>query len=338
MWDAIAGHENSKAFLAELFQEKRPRTSLLLLGPEGCGKKMLALAFARDFLCLQERRADCRCVSCGAFAVGSHPDFLLVAPSAPGKEILLEQIKTMAAQAAFAPTLSTYKVCVIDGADYLNAAAANSLLKLLEEPPAYWLFILLAAEESRILLTIRSRVVQLKSEGLPPELIEKILRERGFADEAPVLARLAEGSAGHALKMADENVLAMRNIVQSIFLALPEKEASLLPQRFPWPDKASGQDGRELLKIMLFILRDAVFVKVGLDKYVYNIDMSSWLKNNLAGWQLSTIRNIIKKTEESYRAVATNVSGKIVWEALLLSVNRILKEEKIYADSCRNQV
>lgn len=138
MWDDILGHEQNKEFLARLLQPGNRPHALLFYGPEGIGKKQLALRFAKTFLCQKPDEHPCgRCESCRLINLAehsfAHPDFILVEQEAPGKDLKIEQIKEMSRQAAFAPALSSHKVCVIDAADRMTVEAANSLLKLLEE-------------------------------------------------------------------------------------------------------------------------------------------------------------------------------------------------------------
>ena len=134
MWDDILGHEQNKEFLARLLQPGNRPHALLFYGPEGIGKKQLALRFAKTFLCQKPDEHPCgRCESCRLINLAehsfAHPDFILVEQEAPGKDLKIEQIKEMSRQAAFAPALSSHKVCVIDAADRMTVEAANSLFK-----------------------------------------------------------------------------------------------------------------------------------------------------------------------------------------------------------------
>ena len=146
MWDDILGHEQNKEFLARLLQPGNRPHALLFYGPEGIGKKQLALRFAKTFLCQKPDEHPCgRCESCRLINLAehsfAHPDFILVEQEAPGKDLKIEQIKEMSRQAAFAPALSSHKVCVIDAADRMTVEAANSLLKLLRRQTGclFWL-------------------------------------------------------------------------------------------------------------------------------------------------------------------------------------------------------
>lgn len=185
MWDDILGHEQNKEFLARLLQPGNRPHALLFYGPEGIGKKQLALRFAKTFLCQKPDEHPCgRCESCRLINLAehsfAHPDFILVEQEAPGKDLKIEQIKEMSRQAAFAPALSSHKVCVIDAADRMTVEAANSLLKLLEEPPPNWMFILVASRLERLLPTILSRVIQLRFDQIPLALTQEALNRLGL--------------------------------------------------------------------------------------------------------------------------------------------------------------
>lgn len=328
MWESVYGHEKNKQFLLKLLNEGKRTPSLLFFGLPGVGKKTLAHEFAKAFLCQEGPVACGHCPSCRGFSAEAHPDFLVVSPKAAGKQILIEQIKEISLQASLAPRLSSHKICLIDGADYMNTTAANSLLKLLEEPPAYWLFVLIATNPERLLPTIRSRVIQLKFEALPEELVYKILEEKAVEqDKISVLARLADGSAGEAVQMAEQNILEYRDQALLILESFPTKNSLQLANRFAWPEKTESVDGLKLLEMMMFILRDGLLLQAGVESPFYNIDVLERVQRIFQTWKSSAIKNIIKLLQDNYRAITANASGKVVWEATLIKINLILKED-----------
>ena len=183
MWDTILGHEANKIFLGNMLQGERKTPALLFYGPDGIGKKKLAYEFARSFLCLDDpTHDDCKCRSCRAFCGESHPDFIYVEGQGARHDILIEQMRE---------------------------EASNSLLKLLEEPPTYWLFILVASEISRILPTIRSRLMAIRFEPLHREKAVRVMEELSVP-QGETLARLSDGSPGKALHLAEAEALMWR--------------------------------------------------------------------------------------------------------------------------------
>ena len=324
MWENVHGHEQNKLFLQQLLLSGKKTPSLLFLGPAGVGKKMLAKEFAKAFLCLSETLPCQGCASCHAFAANGHPDFLLVEQAGQGKDIVIDQIKEMAKQAAFAPTISKYKVCLLDAADFMNPTAANSLLKLLEEPPSYWLFILIATTADKLLSTIRSRVIQLRFDALPPEEIEPALREAGaLPGEAETLSRLADGSIGAGLAMQANDILNYRLQALQVFEHLPTRQPMQLIAQKVWPEKSAAQEGLILTEMMIFLLRDALFCKEQMGNAVYNVDILSRIEQCFAAWPAAQIKKMMAIAQDSYMAIAANASSKIVWEAMIVKMNII---------------
>ena len=174
--------------IAERFMDKRSRLShaLLFAGPRGVGKTAMAAWLAQLLLCPQSNKGEgpCgNCHSCRIFAAGSHPDLHVLLPDAQakssqtllasyalryagedkgreGKEsnsIRVDQIRALIANTYTRPQISPNKVAILSPAEVLNTNAANSLLKLLEEPPADSFLILVTETPGRIQATLRSR-------------------------------------------------------------------------------------------------------------------------------------------------------------------------------------
>lgn len=326
MWDEVLGHEQNKNFLAGLLTGQRSTASLLFSGPEGVGKKMLARAFSASFLCQNDPLRQDDCASCRAMAAGTHPDFIQVAPLAAGKELLLEQIKEMARQAAYAPTLSPYKVCLIDGADYMKAPAANSLLKLLEEPPPYWLFILIATDANKLLPTILSRVMERPFRGLAVEDITQILTAHQV-QQPQVLASLADGSPGKALAYADMDALLWRE--RAFYLVEQvgsERVMEFLGQQ-EWLEKINQPDGLLLLEMLTLIFRDGLLNKEQIPCSYYNEDSLLRIKACFSSWTSTALEKALVWTQNSARAVGGYSGAKAVLEALLLRLNGLRREK-----------
>lgn len=198
MWDTIIGHEAEKAFLQHMLTGPRKTPSLLFYGPEGIGKRKMARAFAQSFLCLENPLVPCTCRSCRAMENDSHPDFIEVEPGGKSRTIGVDAIHGLIAKAAFGPVLSPYKVCLIDKAHTLREEAQNSLLKLLEEPPDYWLFLLVADQAEQLLPTIRSRVIGLRFDPLTEKETEQVLASIRLGENEPAgkLGRRGSCSGG----------------------------------------------------------------------------------------------------------------------------------------------
>lgn len=202
----------------------RPAQALLLAGPRGVGKGALALAWAQALLCespAPDGAACGQCAACHWFDAGSHPDFRQVTlQEKTGKEgdirlataIEVEQAR----EAVDFVQLSTYRaghrVVIVDPADSLNLAAANALLKVLEEPPLNTVFVLVSDQPRRLLPTIRSRCTRLDL-GLPSaDSAARWLAEQGVEDGLKLLA-LSGGSPLEAQRWTDGDDLETRRAV-----------------------------------------------------------------------------------------------------------------------------
>lgn len=196
----------------------RPAQALLLAGPRGVGKGALALAWAQALLCEAPQPDGAACGSCPAchwFDTGGHPDFRLVTlQEKTGKEgetrmataIEVDQAREAVDYVQLSTYRAGFRVVLVNPADSLNIAAANALLKVLEEPPLNTVFVLVSDQPRRLLPTIRSRCTRLDI-GLPPvRMAEKWLVEQGV-DDAMTLLALSGGTPLDAQRWADGSEL-----------------------------------------------------------------------------------------------------------------------------------
>ncbi len=326
MWDEVVGHEQNKEFLKSLLVGERFTPSLLFYGPAGIGKKMLARAFAKSFLCLGNPLTTDECTSCKAMNAGTHPDFIQVAQLAPDKELLMEQIKAMARQAAYAPTMSTHKVCIIDGADYMKAPAANSLLKLLEEPPPYWLFILIATDINKLLPTILSRVIQRQFKGLTVKEVSTILAAHEI-ENPEIVASLADGSPGKALAYAQADAVTWRERAFTLLENISTDSIMEFLGDQEWLEKPTTQEGLLLMEMVTLLLRDGLLCKDAVRCAYYNEDILLKIKACFAPWPSVHLEKALLWAGDSTRGIAAYSGAKGVIEGFAVKLN-ILRREK----------
>ena len=282
MWDNILGHAKQKEFLQRYLKAQERPHALLFVGAEGLGKKQLALAFAKALLCSSHTGID-HCEACRLMNLEdgnlSHPDFLVVQreqdeKTGRYKDISKEQIGDLISKTAFAPVMSDTKVCIIEDADRMSLVAANSFLKLLEEPPVGWVMVLLATDENKLLSTIMSRVVCLRFQPVPVEQVARLLESRGVEpSQAAVLSRISEGSVGAALNLAEQNILELRQQGVAFLEALPLRMPLNYLAGRAWQQKGFERPEAILLVRMLQLLvRDLIMCKLSLDNKLYNCD------------------------------------------------------------------
>ncbi len=207
-----------------LATRRRPAQALLLAGPRGVGKGALALAWAQALLCeapSPEGAACGTCPACHWFATGGHPDFrLLTLQEKTGKEgevkmataIEVEQARDAVDFVQLSTYRAGFRVVLVNPANSLNLAAANALLKVLEEPPLNTVFVLVSDHPRQLLPTIRSRCTRLDI-GLPAiETATQWLAGQQVDDAATLLA-LAGGAPLDALNWIEEAELDARRSV-----------------------------------------------------------------------------------------------------------------------------
>jgi len=245
---ALFGHDEAEAALLQAIRNGRLHHAWLIGGPEGVGKATLAYRVARFLLSLDPGSKDpgsTLAVDPASPAARqvialSHPN-LAVLRRTPGidKKAASATIAVDSVRRAlnlFGSTAANggYRVCVVDSAEELTVAGANALLKVLEEPPARAIFLIVSHAPQRLLPTIRSRCRRLLLRPLEPEAIEAAVRDLGspWADASPELmaaaVRLAEGSVRRALEMLDEEKLAFVARITAALDALPRVDTKAM--------------------------------------------------------------------------------------------------------------
>jgi len=219
---------------------KRLPHAMMFTGPQGLGKNALAAWLAQFLFCADpsaEGAACGHCQGCRLFAAGSHPDFHVVQPESIYKSsgtlmaqyalryppaekskeskdstvIRIDQIRSLIEAAQTRPQIGACTVMLLSPADSMNVSAANSLLKLLEEPPAGSYLILVADRPARLPATIRSRCANMEFRIPPADAALAWLQTRGLSDaNVRLLLELAGGAPLAALALAESGFLDQR--------------------------------------------------------------------------------------------------------------------------------
>jgi DNA polymerase-3 subunit delta' len=185
--------------------------ALLIVGRQGVGKTVLAEAFSQRLLCRAELEYACgECPSCRLYAAKTHPDFLRIQPDEPSKVIPIDAIRGLIATLSLKPQYSGRRVALITPAQQMNPAAANSLLKTLEEPDEHTSLILLTDAPEALAATILSRCQRLDIPTPDHSLALDWLGRQGQAERAEVLLALAKGSPLKALAGANDGLIEKR--------------------------------------------------------------------------------------------------------------------------------
>ena len=196
-------HETQWQRLFSLLHNHKLPHALLMSGGVGLGKRAFAEQAAQVLLC-HERIACSTCPNCQLFLSGNHPDFYHLQISDENKSIKIDMIRSLAADVVQTANQGGNKVILISHADEFQFAAANALLKLLEEPPSNTFFILVSDNPSLLLATIRSRCQELRFAPSYARATQEWLQKQGGTIE---LLKLTEGAPLLALQYAQDETL-----------------------------------------------------------------------------------------------------------------------------------
>jgi DNA polymerase III subunit delta' len=278
-FDNFIGNRRAVERLRLKLREGRFPHGLIFAGPEGVGKRTLALMIAKALNCLQSAADEfCgECTQCRKIDAGTHPDVLMLGLEDEASEIKIVQVRALLHTLGMRPLEGANKVFLVDPADAMNSASANALLKGLEEPPENSYFILLSQNPQSLLITVRSR-----SQTYPftPLTLDEM---RAFGDDELAL-RWSRGSIGR-LKTLDLEALRERrnialNFLQSAIGAGEEQLRDLIG--------ASAEMSRSKVEfepnmdVLAVLVEDLLYCSEGLASKIVNVDLEQEL-SRLAG-------------------------------------------------------
>jgi len=222
--ERVPGQDAAMSFLRGA--APRPHHAYVLAGPEGSGKQLAARAFAAALLCPDGGCGDCR--DCRLALDDRHPNEFVVEPE--GREILVDTVRSEVWHPAYrtAPEPGR-KVFLIREADRLNPAAADVLLKVLEEPPADAVLVLLSARPHELPDTVLSRCHIVTFRPLAESFVVQTLTDGGVDEQlASLAARLAGGNVGRARRLARGDGMAFRDVGRQALILSTEGPAGAL--------------------------------------------------------------------------------------------------------------
>ncbi len=197
----IIGHKRPLRILERMIREGRIPHALLFEGPEGIGKKKVALWFLEALNCRKAPGEGCgRCEQCERIQRLSHPDLYLLTPE--GESIKIEQIREASNILRFRPLEGRWKALVVEDAERMTPEASNAFLKTLEEPTPWTLIILIAQSADSLLPTVRSRCQKIRFFPLKEGEVREVLKRLGVKGSP---SALMWGSPGKAIRMLQED-------------------------------------------------------------------------------------------------------------------------------------
>jgi DNA polymerase-3 subunit delta' len=275
---ALVGHGAVERGLAEVAVGGRLPHAIMLGGPRGIGKATLAFRFARWLLAGVEAEGpslfgaaevsglalDPEHPVARRVSASGHADLLTVERGWDPKrkklrgEIVVDDVRAVAHFLRLTPAEGGWRIVIVDSADEMNRNAANALLKILEEPPRRALLLLVCHAPGRLLPTIRSRCRKLALQPLAEDEVVTLMRQHRpdvVAEDAAALARLADGSIGRALELADAGGLALYRGLIDQLAALPRLDIQALHRLADSLARAEAEDAfRTMTELLLDFL------------------------------------------------------------------------------------
>lgn len=317
----IIGHEQVIHHLQNAIRQKKISHAYLLCGEAGSGKRPVAEAFAKTVLCEEGGIVACgRCKSCRQIESGNHPDFRPVVreKAALGVKEIREQVT---ADVQIKPYSSEYKIYLIDEAEKMTEEAQNALLKTIEEPPEYAVFLLLVSRRELLLQTVLSRCVLLPFYPVATDRIKQFLMEkRGVPDYlAESAAAFSGGLVGRAVQYAESEafseqrteVLHLVKDIDDMTMAEIMENVKLI---------ASKKDtAAEYLDMILLWYRDVLLYKAA--KNVNSLLFTDELEAVAAQAgkrSFENLQGIVEALEQVKQRLKSNVNFENALELLLL--------------------
>ena len=373
LFSEIIGQQPAKERLLRSVSDGRISHAQLFLGPQGSGSLALAVAYAQYISCGSKQPSDScgTCASCIKYNKLIHPDLHFVYPVALSKDVRTSTDKAQEWRAAFLDnpyitlfnwfeqldaenkqavigveesgeilrklSLTTYeaeyKIMIIWQADKMNQAAANKLLKILEEPPDKTLFLLVCESEDQLLRTIVSRTQLIKIPKISDsELIKALVEQNGLsAAAAEKTAHLADGNYAEALLLINENENAAANLAS--FQKLMRASLKFNPQGvFGWIDEMNSA-GRErqknFINYALHIIRESMVLNYGDPQLVkLGADEQDFVKKFAPFIHAGNIERFMDELNKAYYHMERNANAKILFMDLAFKFNEFLNIPK----------
>ena len=315
----VVGHKDILKYISSAVENNRVSHAYILNGERGSGKKMLANLFAMTLLCETGDNEPCgKCHSCKQAESGNHPDIIRVTHEKPNS-ISVDDIRTQVNNTVdIKPYQGPYKVYIIPQADMMTPQAQNAILKTIEEPPSYAVFLLLTENAETLLPTINSRCVMLKLRNIKDTLIKKYLMENLEIPDykADMCTAFAQGNMGRAIMLANsDHFNEIREEAVQLLKHISEMELNEI-------DAAVKKiEITDYLDIIMIWYRDVLLYKATkeIDKVVFKDQLQS-IKEQARKSSYEGIELILESLEKAKARLKANVNFDLVMELLFLTI------------------
>ena len=313
----VVGHKDILKYISSAVENNRVSHAYILNGERGSGKKMLANLFAMTLLCETGDNEPCgKCHSCKQAESGNHPDIIRVTHEKPNS-ISVDDIRTQVNNTVdIKPYQGPYKVYIIPQADMMTPQAQNAILKTIEEPPSYAVFLLLTENAETLLPTINSRCVMLKLRNIKDTLIKKYLMENLEIPDykADMCTAFAQGNMGRAIMLANsDHFNEIREEAVQLLKHISEMELNEIVAAVK-NISVYKLEITDYLDIIMIWYRDVLLYKATkeIDKVVFKDQLQS-IKEQARKSSYEGIELILESLEKAKASLKANVNFDLVW-------------------------
>lgn len=302
-FDSLLGNERLKRNLRGSVSRGRISHFYLISGPVGSGKHTLAKLLAAAILCQGEGKPCLHCRACRKVMEGLHPDFITI-DDPEKKTVPVDLIRQARTDIYIQPNESDHKLYLFPRAQDMSLSGQNALLKVLEDPPSYGVFLLLTENPERLLPTVRSRCTELSLQALPEDLLtQQLKKDFPQADRDAIASAISRsgGFLGQAKALlAEGSVLPPQS--ESFALAYSSRDTMALLQTLVPMEKWKREQLLPQLEAWLALLESALICRSG-------IGASSPIARQISGSRGSAeLMQAIRKLQKTIEYAQGNVS------------------------------
>jgi len=316
----MLGHQKVLSTLQLAIRNDNVSHAYIFEGPDGVGRRETALSFSSILMCGADAAPCGECKSCQLFEQGSHSDFQEI--YSEDKSISVEDIRNILKGLIIKPLYSKYKVIIINDADNMTVQAQNALLKSLEEPPSYVVFVLTVQSGAAMTQTIRSRCQRILFYKLGYEDIMGIL-EAKYGNKKPewdFIVLYSDGVIGTALDLIDSpHYLEIRDEVLEAVAQLVSSQDADLFKLYEIFEKNSDKIDYILRIILLFFRDIIIYNQTAGSSILINSDKKDMI-NKIASLSISRSIKCIQAIWAAKRGLEINANFQLVIEVMLMKI------------------
>lgn len=311
-FEQIKEQDFAKKYISNAINKNMLNNAYIFEGINGIGKKTFAKIFAKILIGVSPENS---------------PDFNVISKEEGSHRIKIEKIRKMK-EDVYEKPISNYKVYMIENAELMSEEAQNAILKTIEEPPKYAIFILITENKEALLSTIKSRCDIVKFTPLSNETVKNYLIEELNLDEesAKVYSIFSKGSINKAIELVENEVFKeMREYIQECIYTISEKNKLDIEMLADSSEKYENQI-MNFFDIMVNYFRDIILIKEGLeDKFLINTDKITFIENMSEKINSSQITRIIDIIEDTKRKIKGFCGFKMSIQVMFLNIYEVIK-------------